>query len=206
LRCQKNLLKALAKLKKTYIMRLEGFYMNPVSSKVSIKMTLERFKENPFLKNMIIPVRGQSVQLSVLGADDNVLVNQSTGEVHGTHVTTYKKVDKEQFVKIFTENIGLTFNLNSAGIKSFNVLLWAVQHKALSKDMIPFDGLLLSEFLNNSELKLSLATFRRGIGELEKSQIIAKTMRKGWYFINPNFCFNGDRIAFTTIIEKNTKE
>ena len=180
--------------------------MNPVSSKVSIKMTLERFKENPFLKNMIIPVRGQSVQLSVLGADDNVLVNQSTGEVHGTHVTTYKKVDKEQFVKIFTENIGLTFNLNSAGIKSFNVLLWAVQHKALSKDMIPFDGLLLSEFLNNSELKLSLATFRRGIGELEKSQIIAKTMRKGWYFINPNFCFNGDRIAFTTIIEKNTKE
>jgi hypothetical protein len=166
-------------------------------------MTFERFKENPFLENMIIPVKGRSVQLSALGSDNNVLVNQSTGEIHGTHVTTYKKVDTEQFVKIFTANIGLTFDLNSAGIRAFNVLMWAVQHKALSKDMIPFDGLLLSEFLKNSELKLSLATFKRGIIGLEKSQIIAKTMRKGWYFINPNFCFNGDRIAFTTIIEKN---
>ena len=166
-------------------------------------MTFERFKENPFLENMIIPVKGRSVQLSALGSDNNVLVNQSTGEIHGTHVTTYKKVDTEQFVKIFTANIGLTFDLNSAGIRAFNVLMWEVQHKALSKDMIPFDGLLLSEFLKNSELKLSLATFKRGIIGLEKSQIIAKTMRKGWYFINPNFCFNGDRIAFTTIIEKN---
>ena len=51
-------------------------------------------------------------------------------------------------------------------------------------------------------LKLSYATLKRGINELEKAQIIAKTMRKGFYFINPNFVFNGDRIAFTTLIER----
>jgi len=27
-------------------------------------------------------------------------------------------------------------------------------------------------------------------------------MRKGRYYINPNFVFNGDRIAFTTLIER----
>jgi hypothetical protein len=27
-------------------------------------------------------------------------------------------------------------------------------------------------------------------------------MRQGRYFINPNFLFNGDRIAFTTVIER----
>jgi hypothetical protein len=30
-------------------------------------------------------------------------------------------------------------------------------------------------------------------------------MRQGWYFINPNFLFNGDRIAFTTVIERKTQ-
>jgi DNA-binding GntR family transcriptional regulator len=51
-------------------------------------------------------------------------------------------------------------------------------------------------------LRLSSATFLRGLAELVKAQIIAKTMRQGWYFINPNFMFNGDRIAFTTVIER----
>ena len=37
---------------------------------------------------------------------------------------------------------------------------------------------------------------------MEKAQIVAKTMRQGRYFINPNFVFNGDRIAFTTVIER----
>lgn len=55
-------------------------------------------------------------------------------------------------------------------------------------------------------LKLSLATFKRGINELEKAQIVAKTIRQGRYFINPNFVFNGDRIAFTTMIERASEE
>ena len=64
------------------------------------------------------------------------------------------------------------------------------------------------DFIANYEdrkppVKLSLSTFKRGLNELEEAQIIAKHMRPGWYFINPNFAFNGDRIAFTTIIEKN---
>jgi hypothetical protein len=41
-----------------------------------------------------------------------------------------------------------------------------------------------------------------GLNELEQSQIIAKHIRQGWYYINPNFVFNGDRIAFTSLFEK----
>lgn len=172
------------------------------------KMSLaERYKENPFIECMVVPIKGQKVQLSRLGRDDNVLVNQTTGEEMGTHVTTYKKVDAEQFVKIFTANIALTFGLNAAGIKAFNVLIWAVQYKAIGKDQIDLDNLALEDFLaaheeNKPSVKLSYATFKRGLSELQKAQIIAKTLRPGRYFINPNFCFNGDRIAFTTLIEK----
>lgn len=179
-----------------------------VGSKMASEVSLvERYKENPFIECMVVPVRGQKVQLSRLGRDDNVLVNQTTGEEMGTHVTTFRKVDTEQFVKIFTANIALTFGLNAAGIKAFNVLIWAVQYKAIGKDQIDLDSLALEDFLaahegNAPSVKLSYATFKRGLNELQKAQIIAKTLRAGRYFINPNFCFNGDRIAFTTLIER----
>ncbi|CRL46939.1 hypothetical protein SGGMMB4_05911 (plasmid) [Sodalis glossinidius str. 'morsitans'] len=54
-----------------------------------------RYESNPFLENMIIPLGRKTVKLSPLGRDDNVLVNQLTGEVCGTHVATYKKVDSQ---------------------------------------------------------------------------------------------------------------
>jgi hypothetical protein len=154
---------------------------------------------------MIVPVKEKRVTVSVFGGNKNILINQETGEVHGTHIATFKKVDSKQFVKLFSENIAMTFDLSSAGIKTFTVLIWAVQKKALCKDEVDLDSITLDEFIEGykeKELKLSLATFKRGINELEKAMIIAKTMRQGRYFINPNFVFNGDRIAFTTIIAR----
>lgn len=164
-----------------------------------------RYEENPFIEGMVVPVKGQRVQLSRLGRDDNILVNQSTGEVQGTHVTTYKRVDSEQFVKLFTANIALTFELGAAGIKAFSVLAWVLQDKSISKDLVPLDKFVLEDFLKSQQdkkLALSLATFGRGLAELERAKIIAKHIRQGWYYINPNFVFNGDRIAFTTVIER----
>ena len=169
-------------------------------------MSVIRYKTNPFLEGMMFPIKGKQVKLSRLGKDNNILINQTTGEVHGTHVTTYKQVDGEQFVKLFTANIAMTFDLSSAGIKAFSVLLWVVQNRALSKDEVDLDAFILEEFIENHSskdppLRLSLATFKRGINELEKAKIVAKTIRQGRYFINPNFVFNGDRVAFTTLIE-----
>ena len=162
-----------------------------------------RYESNPFLKNMVIPIGKKTVKISQLGCDDNIIVNQITGEVCGTHIATYKKVDSQNFVKLFTENIGLVFNLKSAGIKALTVLIFIIQKSAVNKDIVNLDSYTLKEFLKfNENTKLSMTTFRRGLIELEESKIIAKALRKGHFFINPNFIFNGDRIAFSTIIEK----
>lgn len=169
---------------------------------MTLKKKEVRYDVNPFIEDMLIPVGTKSIKLSKLGKDDDVLVNQSTGEVKGTHITTYKKVDSEKFVKIFTKNIALTFNLKSAGLKGFNVLMFAIQSQSINKDIVTLDKWVLEEFLNNNDVKLSLATFMRGLKELEDSKIIAKHKKRGAYFINPNFVFSGDRIAFTTLIEK----
>ncbi|BBW93863.1 replication protein (plasmid) [Pseudoalteromonas sp. PS1M3] len=169
-------------------------------------MSLQRYKENPFLKDMEINTSNKQVTVSALGKDNNVLVNQSTGEISGTSVVTYKKVDDAEFVKLFSANIALTFDLKSAGIKTFSVLIWMVQHRAIGKDQVILDHMALEEWCEVHEPKsISHATFKRGLNELEKAKIIAKTMRKGTYFINPNFVFNGNRIAFTTVIERGNK-
>jgi uncharacterized protein YceH (UPF0502 family) len=86
-----------------------------------------------------------------------------------------------------------------------------MQKNALARDQVDLDVFVLNEFCNNHRdrdppLRLSQATFWRGLAELVKAQIIAKTMRQGRYFINPNFVFNGDRVAFTTLIEKQRRE
>jgi len=86
-----------------------------------------------------------------------------------------------------------------------------LQNKQIDRDLIPLDRVSLDEFLEAHKdrkppLQLSLSTFGRGLAELENAQIIAKHIRLGWYFINPNFVFNGDRIAFTTLIERKKAE
>lgn len=161
-----------------------------------------RHDTNPFIEGLEIKTRDKSVRLSSLGKEDNVLINESTGEVHGTHVTTYKTVDSGRFVKLFADNIGMVFNLRSAGIKAFTVLMWAVQERAISKDKVELGQQTLKDFMAFSEttLNLSTTTLTRGIAELVEAQIIAKATRRGDYFINPSFCFNGDRIAFTTML------
>lgn len=171
------------------------------------KLKVVRHSSNPFLEGMVVPVRGQKVQLSRIGHDETVLVNRSTGEVQGTHVTTFRQVDSEAFVKLFTQNIALTFDLKQAGIKAFNVMLWTLQNRAIGGDLIALDKYVLDDFMDAHKhrkppVSLSIATFGRGLAELEKAQIIAKHVRMGHYYINPNFCFNGDRIAFTTLIQR----
>lgn len=170
-------------------------------------MSFKRHKENPFTKGgMFIPVKDKQVRLSAMGKDENILINQSTGEVQGTHVTTYKKVDSEQFIKIFPAQIGAIFNLKAAGIKALGLLMWILKDsKAIDKDTVLVDSYSLEDFLKSKEgkdVKLSSATMKRGLNELETASIIAKTIRKSFYFINPNFIFNGNRVAFTTVIDR----
>jgi hypothetical protein len=171
----------------------------------------ERHKVNPFIKDMLIPIGSKMIKISALGKDDNVLINQKTGEHHGTHVVARKRVDKDKFVKTFADYMAFTFDLTKAGNKALRVVMWAVKEQAIAKDVITLDKYSLEDFLEQHvnykpTLKLSYPTFTRGLSELEKAKILAKTIRAGNYFVNPSCLFNGDRVAFTTVIERESEE
>ena len=165
-------------------------------------MAVVRHTSNPFLKDFIVETKGKQVAVTTLGAKSNVLVSNDTGEIQGTQVVTYKKVDSAEFVKLFSRNIALTFDLKSAGIKAFNVLIWLIQVYGMNTDIVTIDSITLDEFNQLHEKKLSITTLKRGMNELEEAKIIAKAARRGSYYINPNFVFNGNRIVFSTCIEK----
>jgi hypothetical protein len=180
--------------------RIKGIFMEKQNEII-------RHKENPFIKDLDIKVRSKSVKVSKLGKQDNInLINEDTGEHHGTYIGTTKRVDEEQFLKLFTSNIAMTFDLNSAGIKAFNVLCYVMQNTAIEKDRIFIDKYVMEDFNKHHNKKLSKAVLYRGLTELIDNSIIARAQREGEYFINPNFVFNGDRIVFSTIIEKQKKE
>jgi len=168
-----------------------------------------RHKTNPFLENVNIPIGSKNIQISTLGKDSNILVNQNTGEITGTHVIARKKVDSEKFVKTFADYMAFTFDLTKAGNKTLRVVMWAIKEQAIGKDIIDLDKFTHEAFLEShgfSKTNLSYTTFARGLGELVKAKIIAKAQKAGRYFINPNCMFNGNRIAFTTLIERDEQE
>ena len=164
-----------------------------------------RYGVNPFTDKLVVNSKSKriSVSNSVLGKDADVFINHSTGEIMQTSVATFKQVDDAEFTKLFAQNIALTFNLKSAGIKAFNVLIWCVQYHAINKDMVQIDETTLGDFIHNhKKLTLSLTTMYRGIDELINAQIIARQKKVGFYYINPSFCFNGDRIVFMNAIQR----
>ena len=160
---------------------------------------------NPFVGDMDIPLRNKSVRVGTLGKRNSILINQDTGEKSATHVVSFVKSDSKEFVKVYAKHIAMTFELTQAGLRAFNVLVWVVQYRGMNKDTVVLDGLALSDFLCKNSLNteiFSLPTFKRGLQQLVASKIVAATRRKGEYYINPSFIFNGDRIVFSTVLER----
>jgi len=163
-----------------------------------------RYETSPFLDTLTVNRKSKVVTVSPMGKGDDVLINQTTGEIKGTSITTFKAVDDATFVKLFTQNIALTFDLTAAGLKALNVLIYAVQYTAINKDEVFLDSRTLKSFFSsNPNVKvITSRTFLNGLSSLENAKIIAKSKRQGIYFINPSFMFNGDRIAFTTVLAR----
>ena len=165
------------------------------------KRQVQRNKTNPFLMDLTIPVGGKPVAIGnlekTIGKNNEVsIIDKVSGEDLGTSVSVFRKVDKEQFVKIFSKNIGHMLNLTAAGNKAIVMVIWTVQN-GINKDKVTLDKYQLEHFLNyHKTTKMSTQTLLRGLRELVNNKILAMAERPGEYWINPDFCFSGNRITF----------
>ena len=123
---------------------------------------------------------------------DMMLVNNE-GEIQNQIAGFWesKQVDATKFVKLFVNGVKRLAELTSAGSKIFELLYLEMQ-KTPNKDTVylSFTG------LGRNEKTISRSTFTRGISELIEKEFVASMPAVGWYWVNPDFVWNGDRLRF----------
>lgn len=96
-----------------------------------------------------------------------------------------------QFVKLYVNGVKAFKDLTKAGTKVFEVLYWEVQ-KNIGHDRIYMSFGLVDQSLN----AMSEATYGRGMRDLIAQGFIAPTAQIGLFWLNPDYLWNGDRLAF----------
>lgn len=153
---------------------------------------LQLFKENPFVKEAIENQKGGVRRITGKTADRMMVVSGDTGEVIApAGFWQYQEVDKTQFVKLYVNGVKAIADLSPAGTKVF-ALLYAEMQGAIGRDKV----YLSYTAMEPAETGMSQATFTRGMKELIEKKFVAPTFGVGWYFINPDYMWNGDRLAF----------
>lgn len=151
-----------------------------------------RYKKNPFIGDAVANTKVGTKRISNKKGDKLMIVSGDTGEVlapAGFHEIL--EVDKTQFVKLFKNGVKAFTNLKNAGAKVFSVLYDEIQ-KNPSQDFI---------YLSFTDVKqdiepMASATFYRGMKELLEHNFIAESETVGRYFVNPDYLWNGNRLAF----------
>lgn len=158
----------------------------------------QKHEKSPFLDKLEISTKGRKVTV----ARGSSLVDLETGEVSGiTEIAQVVQVDDEAFIKLFTKDLAVWFDLSRAGLRVFGALLTTVQTLAIGVDIVFFD--VRSESL--AAFKISKTTFYRGLDELIEKGFIARHLSAGWFFINPAIFFNGDRARFVKEYRRKSK-
>lgn len=150
---------------------------------------LKLYNVNPFIVGGMVKTKTKKIT----NRKGDMMVVGNTGEIIAPIAGFWQaqEVDASKFVKLYVNGVKAFKELTNAGTKVFEVLYLEVQ-KNISQDRV----YLSFSTIDNHELKLSQATFTRGMRELMDKGFVAPTVAIGWYWLNPDFMWNGDRLAF----------
>jgi hypothetical protein len=146
------------------------------------------YDKNPFMVEVTTKTRRITNKRG-----DMMLVSNETGEIQSNIAGFWEaeEVDSTKFVKLFVQGVKALKELTGAGTKVFEVLYLRVQEN-IGKDQI----FMAFGAVDQALTQMSEATYTRGMRELTEKGFIAATTVQGWYWLNPSFVWNGDRLAF----------
>lgn len=164
------------------------------------------YELNPFCFEEELKIETKTRNLTTRKGTELVSKNGDSTETYFTNVVQKKEVDKEEFIKLFTSQIRVYFDLTKTAYKVFFIVLNLYQ-KEIGRDEVYLTckkAQNIAKALDNFEL--STPVYYKGLNELIEKKIIAKSTEKYIYFINPAVFFNGDRARFVTEIIKKKEE
>lgn len=144
--------------------------------------------ENPFIPSMKTRTRRVTNKRG-----DMMLVNSETGEVQSQIAGFWEseEVDSTKFIKLFVNGVRALAELSNAGARVFELLYIEMQEN-VGRDQV----YLSYTGIDRYERSISRSTFSRGMAELVEKKFIAACPAIGWYWVNPDFLWNGDRLTF----------
>lgn len=149
------------------------------------------YETNPFLGVALVNTK-QGIKRISSKDGNKMMVISDTGEVVApAGFWQAQDVDKTQFVKLYINGVKAFKDLTGAGTKVFELLYIEVQ-KQTGKDKV----YLSFNAIDQEVTPMSEATYSRGMRELISKKFIAPTVLQGWFFINLDYMWNGDRLAF----------
>jgi hypothetical protein len=153
---------------------------------------LVKYETNPFLPDAAANTNEGTKRKTLRSKDGSqLMITSQSGETLAPAGFWHtQEVDKTQFVKLYVNGVKAFAGLSGAGAQVFG-LVYAELQKAPGKDII---------HLNFPDVKqditpISKATFMRGVKEILLKKFLAETLVSGRYFVNPDYIFNGDRLA-----------
>lgn len=165
-----------------------------MSTKTALKTRrgLELYEKNPYIADASSNTDEGKKRRTLTSKDGTqLMITSQSGDILApAGFWQTQEVDKTQFVKLYVNGVKAFRGLTSSGTKIFEILYIEVQ-KAIGRDrvFISFSGL-------SDEFVLSQATFTRGMRELIDKKFVAPTSVTGWYWVNPDYMWNGDRLAY----------
>jgi len=152
----------------------------------------EKYGETIYSRNPSIPAPN-SISKSRRRVTGNerkgLLIDEGSGEIigHGGAVSfVQEKVDRETFVKLYLKGVQQATGLTATGLKVF------AEVYAQLRDNPNTDTVQLSARTTN----LTSGVFYRGLKELLKKDFLFRSALDGIFFVNIQYMFNGDRLAF----------
>jgi len=146
------------------------------------------YEESPFMPNIQPKVRRVTHRRG-----DMMLVNRDDGDIQANVAGFWEseEVDSTKFIKLFVNGVKALAELSNAGTRVFELLYIEMQNN-IGRDQV----YLSYTGLDKNEKAISRSTFSRGLAELIEKRFIAAMPAIGWYWVNPDFIWNGDRLAF----------
>lgn len=152
----------------------------------------EKFTHNPFMSETSENTKVGVKRITNKDGNRMLVVSENTGEIVAPAGFWHaQEVDKTQFVKLYINGVKAFKNLTGAGTKVFEVLYLKMQ-EAIGKDVV---WISLTE-VDQSLTPMSKATFSKGMTELIEKGFIAESVTQSKYYLNPDYLFNGNRLAF----------
>lgn len=154
----------------------------------SRKAGIDAYAINPFWEPQNVEIGQKHIRVG-----GSWLTNAETGESQETAVVhRVVSVDADRFVKLYTQNLKMFFDVRPSTQKVLQSVIAALQESP-NEDSIYLPWFVCEDYSILNDLKVSRTSFHNAMRELIEKKFLAESEEPNRYWVNPHLIFNGNR-------------